>query len=73
MEHIEVPFSDIACTCAQCGKEFAITSGEAEWYKAHDMVLPLRCKPCRVERKKQRRKIAHENHKKKTEVTTTNG
>lgn len=33
--------------CKQCGKEFEITEGEAEFFLSKGMELPKRCKECR--------------------------
>lgn len=38
-------------TCKQCGKEFEITEGEAEFYRSKGLNLPKRCKECRAENK----------------------
>ena len=42
--------------CKQCGKEFEITEGEAEFFLSKGMELPKRCKECR-----QANKIKKEN------------
>lgn len=42
--------------CKQCGKEFEITEGEADFFLSKGMKLPKRCKECR-----QANKIKKEN------------
>lgn len=42
--------------CKQCGKEFEITEGEADFFLSKGMELPKRCKECR-----QANKIKKEN------------
>ena len=40
--------------CKDCGKEFAITVGEKEFYESNDLFLPVRCGFCRRNRKKNK-------------------
>lgn len=37
--------------CKDCGKEFYVTAGEAEWLKSHDLSMPKRCYECRTARR----------------------
>lgn len=40
--------------CKDCGKEFAITVGEKEFYESNGLFLPVRCGFCRRNRKKNK-------------------
>lgn len=42
--------------CKDCGKTFTISADEAGWFKGHDYALPVRCKACRHNRKKEHMK-----------------
>lgn len=44
---------DITRLCVEkdCGKEFAITQNEQEFYAGKNFELPKRCKPCREKKK----------------------
>ena len=37
--------------CVECSEEFQLTEGEKDFYIQRDLVLPKRCKSCRVHRK----------------------
>lgn len=54
-------------TCKQCGKEFEITDGEAEFYRSKGLNLPKRCKECREENKSGK----SGNNSKSSETGTT--
>lgn len=47
--------SDITIKCADCGRAFIFTKGEAEYYNKNGWTMPRRCKDCR-ERKKNTEK-----------------
>ncbi len=50
-------FEDKTLTCVQCKSEFAFTAGEQEFFKERDLTSePKRCKPCRQENKKSRKR-----------------
>ena len=42
--------ADIILTCRQCGKEFALSSAEQEFYEMKGFSLPSHCKECRTTR-----------------------
>ncbi len=44
---------DMNITCRQCGKQFAFTVGEQEFYKLKELTSPSRCPECRSTRKTQ--------------------
>lgn len=52
------------CKEVDCGKEFSITTGEAEFYYSHNLALPERCGLCRAKRKAMRELNAANNHEK---------
>lgn len=37
--------------CKECGKEFYVTVGEAEWLKGRGLEMPKRCYECRTARR----------------------
>lgn len=39
-------------TCSVCGRQFAITNGEYEYYMSKNLLLPKRCKECREQGKR---------------------
>ena len=39
--------------CIECNDTFEINEGEKDFFVQRDLVLPKRCKPCRVSRKQQ--------------------
>lgn len=39
--------------CRECGKFFEIDDKEQAWYRERDFTFPRRCKPCRINRRKQ--------------------
>jgi Probable zinc-ribbon domain len=41
--------------CIDCGDDFVITAGEAEWHAAKRLSLPRRCRRCREQRKRKTR------------------
>ncbi|MDD2469878.1 MAG: zinc-ribbon domain-containing protein [Bacilli bacterium] len=45
---------DKTLTCKNCGAEFIFTAKEQEFYAQHNFSEPLRCKPCRDERNRER-------------------
>jgi CxxC-x17-CxxC domain-containing protein len=47
-------FSDKVVVCRDCGKEFAFTAGEQEFYDSRGLNAPTRCNECRAARKAQR-------------------
>lgn len=42
--------------CKQCNKEFELTDGEREYYKANNLFEPKRCKECRKKNKAEKAK-----------------
>jgi CxxC-x17-CxxC domain-containing protein len=46
--------SDRTLTCRDCGKEFAFTAGEQDFYQQRGFSEPQRCPECRAARKTQR-------------------
>ncbi len=40
--------------CKQCGKEFALTQLEINFYKSKNLAIPKRCQECRAENKAQK-------------------
>jgi len=50
-----VSFSDETLMCRDCGKEFAFTAGEQEFYASRGLLnKPSRCPDCRAARKSAR-------------------
>jgi hypothetical protein len=50
-------FEDISKKCKGCGETFTVTAGEQKWlYEkfGNDFKVPVRCRPCREQRKAQR-------------------
>jgi CxxC-x17-CxxC domain-containing protein len=47
-------FSDKVVACRDCGKEFAFSSGEQEFYATRGFSEPTRCPDCRAARKAAR-------------------
>ncbi len=48
-------FVDKALRCRECGREFAFTAGEQEFYQLKGLLNePARCPECRTARKSQR-------------------
>ena len=47
-------FSDKTLACRDCGKEFAFTAGEQEFYETRGFSEPSRCPDCRAARKAAR-------------------
>ena len=47
-------FSDKTLACRDCGKEFAFTAGEQEFYETRGFSEPSRCPDCRAARKASR-------------------
>src|SRR5213083_2693482 len=48
-------FEDRTLTCRDCGREFAFTAGEQEFYQSRGLTNePGRCPECRAARKAQR-------------------
>ncbi len=46
---------DKTLTCRTCGKEFAFTAGEQDFYAKNNFTEPKDCKECRDARKAQKR------------------
>lgn len=42
--------------CSDCGEEFGFTFGEAEFYQSKGLTTPRRCKPCRQELRRKKRR-----------------
>jgi len=42
-------------SCIECSDEFQLTDGEEAFYIQRDLVLPKRCKSCRMHRKQNAR------------------
>lgn len=58
---------DLILVCRDCGQDFIFTSGEQEFFAAHEFPDPVRCQPCREEHKevmRQRRELALSRAKK---------
>lgn len=53
---------DHTTKCVQCGKEFTVTDGEAEFYRSKGLSIPKRCKECR-ELNKKGKKIKEEDNR----------
>ena len=53
-------YQDKILVCRDCQKDFTWTSGEQQFYATHQFTPPLRCKPCRME-KKRRMANYHDN------------
>lgn len=47
-------FADKNVVCRDCGKEFAFTAGEQEFYDSRGLNAPTRCNSCRAARKAER-------------------
>lgn len=47
----------LVCIEPDCGKEFIFKADEQDYYKAHDLTFPKRCRDCRRRRKMLGRKI----------------
>jgi len=39
--------------CIECNDTFELNEGEKDFFVQRDLILPKRCKPCRVSRKQQ--------------------
>lgn len=39
---------DKTITCVDCSKQFTMTPAEQEWFKKKGLLLPKRCRDCRV-------------------------
>jgi len=39
--------------CMECNDTFELNEGERDFFIQRDLILPKRCKPCRVSRKQQ--------------------
>ncbi len=56
-------FKDKVLTCRDCGAEFVFTAGEQEFYAQKGFEHePVRCRDCRVSRKRQRSEGPREMH-----------
>lgn len=44
--------------CLSCGASFNVNEGEVKFYTSKSLDIPKRCKPCRKEKKRNRRRTA---------------
>ncbi len=45
---------DVVRMCRDCGHAFRLPPGELQFYAEQNLLLPKRCKPCRVGRRRVR-------------------
>lgn len=51
---------ELVLTCKDCGKEFYVTAGEAEYLRSKGFDMPKRCWDCRQKRKAEREQQAQQ-------------
>ena len=51
--------NDLTIKCRDCGKDFVVNAGEQKWLKEKGLLMPKRCRDCRV--KKRAEYYAKEN------------
>jgi len=47
-------YTDREITCKDCKTKFTFTAGEQQWFAERDFTDPVRCKPCRDQKKAQK-------------------
>lgn len=54
-KEVQIPVADKTLTCRDCGKTFAFTTGEQEFYQSRGLMNePTRCPECRAAKRQQR-------------------
>jgi hypothetical protein len=57
---------EVTLACRDCGARYTVSSSEQNWLKEHfgvAMRVPLRCKPCRDRRKRERRDASRDGER----------